>query len=106
MTTMTRVLHTHSRGGYTTILPLGTQKPCISLDCVVVHPDSPVAQSAAPSNQVARHHKVHEAAEALVNQLNELSADLQDMGYNKVALNFVLQESGLSFNTGLLKLAP
>jgi hypothetical protein len=50
--------------------------------------------------------KVHKAAEALLNQLNEMTADRQDIGYYKVPLNFLSRELGLSFNIGFLKLVP
>ena len=98
MTTMAQVLRTRSRGTYTTILTPSTKQPCTPLDCAPAHCDPP--QSATPLESDQR------VADNLFSDFTGMSADWQDIGYYKVALNLLPHDPVLTYNIDLPKRVP
>ena len=100
MTTMARVQSTHLKGAYTTTLT-GAKQPCVSLESAVVHYKSPQTATPLQSDQPSS-----TLADILLSDLTGMTADLQDIGYYKVALNLLPHDHVFTHNIGLHKSAP
>jgi hypothetical protein len=100
MTTMVR--STRSRGAYTTTLTTSTKQPCVSLDSAAVHCNPP-PQSGTPLESEQASSGV---ADTLLSDFTGMIADVQDIGYHKVALNILPHGLVFTHGIGLRRSAP